>query len=138
MTMNLNMVVDTSGHSDEQIDDIYDLAQEGQRLGSEIGKDFTELSYQEALFCIMDQSTGYENVASRYPDCYTAYYATMHLKGNDNNEHEELISNIHKKAGQVWLDTNSSLFQHVFEFKTKLVEFITMAEALLQVQQSHI
>ena len=138
MTMHLNTVVATSGFSTEQIKEIYDLVQEGQRLGSKIAKDFTNLSCQEALFHIVAQSTGYEKVASRHPDHYTAYYAIMYSEGDNDNEHEELIEDLHKKVCQAWLDTNSTLFWHVLEFETKFVEFLTEVEALLQVQQNHI
>ena len=45
MMMHLDMVVAMSGFSAEQIKDIYDLAQEGQSLGSKIAKDFAKLSH---------------------------------------------------------------------------------------------
>ena len=109
MAIHLDTVVDTSVFSAEQIKRIYDLAQEGQRLGSKIAKDFTDLSCQ-ALFHIAAQLTSYEKVAGRCLDCYTAYYAIMHAKGENVNEHEESIEYLCKKVGQAWLDTNSTLF----------------------------
>ena len=138
ITMHLDTVVAASGFSAKQIKGIYNLAQEGQRLGSKIAKDFANLSCQEALFCIAAQSTSYEKVASGHPDCYTVYYAIMHTEGENNTEHEEAIEYLCKKEGQAWLDTDSTLFWHILEFEAKLAEFLTEAEALLQVRWNHI
>ena len=108
--MHLNTTVATSGFSAEQINEIYDLAQEGQRLGSKIAKDFAELSCQEALFCVAAQSSGYEKVACGHPDCYTTYCAIMHFEGDNNDECKKSIEDLCIKVGQAWLDTNSMLF----------------------------
>ena len=71
--MHLDTTVAAAGFSVKQIKGIYNLAQEGQRLGSKIAKDFTDHSYQEALFHIVAQSTGYDKVSSGHLDHYTAY-----------------------------------------------------------------
>ena len=56
----------------------------------------------------------------------------MHCEGDNDNKHERSIEDLHKKASEAWLHTNSMLFWHVLEFETKLVEFITEAKTLLQ------
>ena len=98
--MHLNTVVATTGFSTKQINEIYDLTQEGQRLGSKIAKDLAKLSCQETLFHVVAQSSGYEKVACRHPDCYTTYYTIICSDGDNNDEHKKLIKDLHKKAGQ--------------------------------------
>ena len=132
--MHLNTAIATSEFSAQQMREIYELAQEGQWLGAKFTKDFTELSSQEALFHIMVQVSSYENVADGHPDHYTTYYAIMCSEGDDDDECERSIKGLHKKASKAWLDTNSTLFQHILEFETELVDLIMEANNLLQAQ----
>ena len=56
------------------------------------------------------QSTGYEKVSSGCLNHLTAYYAIMHSKGEDVQDLDGAIDHLHKKAGEAWLETNSTLF----------------------------
>ena len=83
------------------------------------------------------QSTGYEKVASGHPNHLTAYYAIMCSEGEQVKD-LEVVDHLCKKAGNVWLETNSTLFQHVLEYEAKLNEFIAESENTIQMQQDHI
>ena len=62
----------------------------------------------------------------------------MYSEGGNDDQCVECIEDICIKAGQTWLETNSTLLQHVFDFNTKLADFLMEAKALLQAQQDHI
>ena len=102
--------VTNSGPPVKQSKEIFLLAQEGQRLGMTIAQKFANLSSQEALFHIGTQSTSYEKVASRCPDHLTAYYTIMCSEDEKVKDLNEAVDYLHKKTGQVWLETNSTLF----------------------------
>ena len=56
------------------------------------------------------QSTGYEKVVSGCPDCLTGYYTIMHSKDEKVKDLDEVVDHMCKKAGEAWLETNSTLF----------------------------
>ena len=109
MTMHLDTTVTTSGFSAKQIKEINYLAQEGQRPGSKIAKDFTDLSCQETLpHCI--PVDWLQEDCQWHLDCYTTYYTIMCSEVDNDKEYEELIKDCYNKVGHAWLDTNSALF----------------------------
>ena len=81
--MQLDTAIATAGLSMAQVEEIFLLTHEAQKLGRKIVHNFINLSSQEALFRMGIQATGYEKVASWHPDHVTAYYAIMHSKGGE-------------------------------------------------------
>ena len=63
------------------------------------------------------QSTGYKKVASGYPDRLTAYYAVMRLEGEEVKGLDEVIEHLCKEAAEAWLETNSTLFDMLWNMK---------------------
>ena len=118
--------------------EIYDLAQEGQRLGTNIAWNFALLLNQEVLICIGTQATRYEKIASGSLDCSAAYYSIMHAKGEGmsaehTRELDAVVDRLCTKMGQVWLDTNSTLFKHALRYDDMLCEFFNESSNALRV-----
>ena len=49
----------------------------------------------------------------------------------------EAVKYLCRKAGQVWLETNSTLLQHALDYEAKLNDFLTETGNALQVQWDH-
>ena len=62
----------------------------------------------------------------------------MHSKGEKVKDLNETVVYLCRKAGEVWLETNSMLFWHVLEYEAKLNEFVTESEIAIQAQLDHI
>ena len=117
----------TSGLSKEQVVEIFLLACGAQALGRKFTCGFTELSHQEALFCIGLQATGYEKATWGWPDHVTVYYSMLKSKGQgaSANEVNEVIDHLRVEAGKAWLETNSILYCHALDYQEKMTEFMT-------------
>ena len=78
------------------------------------------------------QATGYEMIASGCPDHITTYYAIMCSEEEKVKEFDEAIDHLCEKAGEAWLETNSTLFCHALEYEAKLNEFVAESENAIQ------
>ena len=110
----------------KQAEEIFLLTCEAKKLGRKIACEFINLSSQEVLFHMGAQATGYEKVASGCPDCVTAYYHAI-MKISD-----KAIDCLHERAGDAWLDTNSTLFQHALEYEMKMNDFLTESKNAIE------
>ena len=84
--------------------EIFNLACKGRQLKEQVMQEFAKLSNQEVLFHTQAQSTGYEMLASGYPDHFTAYYMqycspTRTLWKPNDKAIEELLN----KVSEAWL-----------------------------------
>ena len=109
-TIPLDNAIAASGLSTEQSKTIFLLACEGKKLETEIVWNLISLSSQEALFYMGAQATGYEKITSGHPDHIMVYYTIMHSKEKNVKEFNEAIDCLHKRAEELWLETNSILF----------------------------
>ena len=80
------------------------------------------------------QATGYEKVTSGHLDHVTAYYTMIRSEGEgaEAEKLNEAIDQLHKEAGEVWLDTNSILFHHALEYQNKLSDFLIESEDAIE------
>ena len=132
MTMQLDAAIAMAGLSKEQVEEIFLLTCEAQKLGRKITCNFINLSSQEALFHMGIQATGYEKVASGCPDHVTAYYTMICSEGGEAENLDEAFDCLHQEAGEAWLDTNSILFCHALEYQNKLNDFFTESEEAIE------
>ena len=71
------------------------------------------------------QATGYEKVASGYPNHAMAYYTIMCSKEEKVENLDEAVDHLCKMAGEAWLKMNYTLFWHGLEYETRLNDFLT-------------
>ena len=98
---------------------------EAQMLGRRLTHDFIHLSHNKALFCMGVQATGYKKATSGCPNHVTAYYMMIRSEGEGASAEKlnEAIDHLQEEAGKAWLDTNSILFRHAFEYQNKMSDF---------------
>ena len=98
----------TADHTKE----IFNLTCEGRQLKERVAREFAKLSNQEVLFRTQAESTGYETLASRHPDHFTAYYMILQSDEESMEAKDKAIEELHNRASDVWLQTNALLFKH--------------------------
>ena len=81
----------------------FNLACEGHQLRKRVAREFAKLSSQEVLFRTQAQSTGYEMLASRHPDCFTAYYAILRSDKESSEAKDKAIEELLNQVSEVWL-----------------------------------
>ena len=65
--------------------------------------EFAKLSNQEVLFRTQAQSTSYEMLASRCPDCFTAYYMILQSDEESTEVKDKAIEELHNRVSDAWL-----------------------------------
>ena len=83
--------------------EIFNLACEGHQLKEWVAREFAKLSSQEVLFCTQAQSTGYEMLASRHPDRFTAYYVILQSDKESLEAKDKAIEELLNWASEAWL-----------------------------------
>ena len=78
------------------------------------------------------KATGYEKVASGYPDHVIAYYMMIHSEGVETEKLDEVFDRLRKEEGKAWLDMNFVLFHHALEYQNKLSNFLTESKEPLR------
>ena len=101
--------------------EIFNLACEGCQLKERVMWEFAKLSNQEVLFHTQAQSTGYEMLARRHPDCFTVYYVILWSNQESLEAKDKAIEELVNKAerGMV-MGQRASLFKHVLDYEAKL------------------
>ena len=91
-----------TGLSKEQAEEIFLLTHEAQTLGRRLACDFIQLSYNEALFCMGVQTTGYKKATSGCPDHITAYYSMIKSEGEGTSAEKlnKAIDHMWEEAGE--------------------------------------
>ena len=137
-TMQLDAAITMAGLFKEQVEEIFCLTCEAQKLGRKIAHDFINLPNQEALFCMGIQATGYEQVASGHPDRVTAYYMMIRSEGMEAEKLDEAFDGLCQEVGEAWLDTNFILFRHALEYQNKLSDFLKDSKEAIEALHDHI
>ena len=115
--------------------EIFNLACEGCISWRSGLWEFTKLSSQEVLFHTQAQSTGYEMLASRHPDRFTAYYMILQSNEESTEAKDKAIEELLNRASEAWLQTNMSLFKHVLDYEVKLDVFLDRAGGWIRVHR---
>ena len=89
----------TADHTKE----IFNLACKGHQLKERVAQEFAKLSNQEVLFRTQAQSTGYEMLASRHPDRFTAYYAILRSNQESSEAKDKAIEELLNRVSKAWL-----------------------------------
>ena len=122
--------------STEQAAEIYQLAAECQALGSELAKQFQNLSGLEAVHCATTQATAHETINAgdvAHSTTFGVATATQTDKG-----HESSMCRLCTEANQAWKDTNEVIFSHLLKYDTQLAAFISATEGTLQAKRDEI
>ena len=77
-------------------------------------------------------------VASGGLDCFTAYYTILWSDQDSEEARDKAIEELCNWVSDAWLHTNSMLFKHVLNYKTKLDAFLDKAGGWIRVQEEHI
>ena len=130
----LSQAMDTL--SAEQATEIYQLAAECQALGSELTKQFQNLSRLETMHRAASQASAHETING---GCM-AHSATFGIATATQTD-KEWKSSMHRlciKANQAWKDGNEVIFSHLLKYDTQLAAFISATEGTLQAKSDEI
>ena len=116
----------SAGHAPE----IYQLAAECQALGSELTKQFQNLSRLEAVHHTAAQAAAHENIKEGCMACSATFGIATATQTDE--EHKSYMCRLHIEANQAWKDANEVIFSHLLNYDTQLVAFISTAEGTLQ------
>ena len=122
--------------SAEQVVEIYQLATECQALGTELTKQFQNLSGFEAVHCAAAQATAHETINAGCMAHNTAFSAVT--ANQLDGDHEKFLCQFHAEANQAWKDMNDVIFSHQLKYDSQLVVFISTAEGTLQAKRDKI
>ena len=116
--------------STEQATEIYQLAAECQALGSDLAKQFQNLSGLETMHPPAAQAAAHKTINVGCMACSTTFgVATATQK---DQEHESSLHRLCAEANQTWKDVNKVIFSHLLRYDSQLVAFISAAEGTLQ------
>ena len=116
--------------STRQATEIYQLAAECQALGSELAKQFQNLSRLEAVHCAAAQATAHKTINAGSM-AHSATYGIATATQTDE-EQESSMCRLCFEANQAWKDANEVIFSHLLKYDTQLVAFISAAQGTLQ------
>ena len=119
-----------------QVAEIYQLATECQALGTELAKQFQNLSRLEAVHCTAAQATAHKTINAGHMACNVAFSAIT--ANQPDGDHKKFLHQFHAEADQAWKDTNDIIFSHQLKYDAQLAAFITTAEGTLQAKWDEI
>ena len=122
--------------STEQTAEIYQLAAECQALGSELAKQFQNLSRPEAVHCTTAQATAHETINVGCMACSATF--GMATATQTDEECESSMCRLCAEANQAWKDANEVIFSHLLKYNTQLAAFISAAEGTFQAKRDEI
>ena len=116
--------------SAEQAAEIYQFAVKCQALGSELAKQFQNLSRLEAVHCTAAQAAAHETINAGHM-ARSATFGVATATQTDQ-EHESTLCRLRIEANQAWRDANEVIFSHLLKYDSQLAAFISAAEGTLQ------
>ena len=119
-----------------QAAEIYQLATECQALGTELTKQFQNLSGLEAMHHTTTQVTVHETRNAGCMACNAAFSAIT--ADQPDRDRKKFLCQFQTEVDQAWKDTNDVIFCHQLRYDAKLVAFITTAEGTLQAKGDEI
>ena len=119
-----------------QVAEIYQLATESQALGTELTKQFQNLSGLEAMHHAMAQAMAHETTNMGCMACNAAFSPIA--ANQPDGDCEKFLHQFHAEANQAWKDTNDIIFSHQLKYDAHLAAFITTAKGMLQAKREEI
>ena len=115
---------------------IHQLAAECQALGSELAKQFQNLSGLEAIHHHAAQATAQETIDVGCM-AHNAAFSTITANQTDQ-KHQHSLCQFCTEADQAWKDTNDVIFSHQLRYDSQLAAFISTTEKTLQTKWDEI
>ena len=116
---------------------VFHLGAECQAMGTQLAKEFQQLSGLEAMHHATAQATTHETINRGCVERGIAYNILMSTNA-PNKKWEKTLQKLQREANQAWKDTNDVVFKHQLRYDSQLVSFITSAERMLQAKQDEV
>ena len=109
----------------EQSAMVFHLGAKCQAVGTQLAKEFQQLSGVEAMHHAMAQATAHKTINRGHMERGVAYSVLMSAN-SPNKKHEKTLWKLCREADQAWKDTNNVVFKHQLRCNSHLASFITL------------
>ena len=95
--------------------EIFHLLAECQAVGTQLAKEFQQLSGLEAMHHATSQATAHETINRGHVERGVAYNVLMSANAPDK-KHQRTLSKLHREADHAWKDTNNVVYEHQLRY----------------------